>query len=329
MARPIVQWLTGPSVRGGNGYGYAIAIDRTHEHLARHIDYAADADIALSFCCPDVFKPAPGKHNILVSMFESPDMPASCVNAIRSADACVVPSEFCRGIFQALTRVPVYVCQLGVEPVPFVARGFPVGRPFRWLWLGAFNVRKGWATLAHAWDNYFRDRSDCELYIKTTKDGPPLARVGNAIYDSRNVTFAELCEIYANAHAFVMPTLAEGFGQTIAEAQRSGLPCLIPHYSGHLEFADARTSYFVPYKMMRLSPGRGAETTAPDEKYLFAVTDPHALARTMEQVMKDYNNALVVGRRAARRVEKFTWEASAAKLAAILQEETQRIRRAA
>lgn len=325
-----VQWVPTRNFKRGDGYGYAIFIERLRERLSAHIRLDDDASVAIHVCAPHCFDPVVGKTNVLVTMFESPDMPADCIRRVQGADCLIVPSAFCQRIFRPLVSVPVYVVPLGVETVPYVQRSYPADRPFRYLWLGAFNVRKGWTTLSMGvWDRYFRNRSDVELYVKTTTpkaQGPETAKIGNALYDARNVSFDELCDIYAQAHCFVFPSLGEGFGQTLAESMSSGLPCIAPEYGGYLEFADRHNCYFVPHVMKRLTPGRGAETAALDSAYAFAVTDPRALAQAMERVRSEYGNALVVGKRAAKNIRRFTWDACAVGVVRVLRET---IRRAA
>ena len=54
----------------------------------------------------------------------------------------------------------------------------------------------------------------------------------------------ELKPLYTNAEFFVMPSLWEGFGQTIVEAMACGAPCLVSKVSSIPEIAgDA--AYFV------------------------------------------------------------------------------------
>jgi len=54
----------------------------------------------------------------------------------------------------------------------------------------------------------------------------------------------ELKPLYTNAEFFVMPSLWEGFGQTIVEAMACGAPCLVSKISSIPEIAD-EAAYFV------------------------------------------------------------------------------------
>ena len=54
----------------------------------------------------------------------------------------------------------------------------------------------------------------------------------------------ELKPLYANAEFFVMPSLYEGFGQTIVEAMACGAPCLVSKISSIPEITG-EAAYFV------------------------------------------------------------------------------------
>ena len=317
----------------GNYYGYSKAISTTRDELTKlGVEWTTDADLAFCFCAPHIFKPTPGKRSVLYTMFESPDLSRDAINAVQAADCIITPSEFCRNLFRKYVSCPVEVVPLGVDEIPFTERTKPVDRPFRWLWVGAFNPRKGWTFIGQVWSRYFSRNPNVELYMKTTsnvKDLQGLFPVGNAIVDGRNLSKNELEELYASADACIFPTMGEGWGQTLAESMMSGLPCVTVKYSGMLEFANDRNVFFSPHFYSRLKANQGEPSGAPDGLYQFAIPKGDPLGRTMQRVIDDYENALRVGRRAAKDIRKFTWERCARGIHEILTREAMRARRVA
>lgn len=312
--------------RGGNNYGYWTLVERLDTALVPFVQPDKAAPVAFQCCAPMTFEPLPGKRNVLMSMYETPDLPQSAIDAVRQADLLIVPSRFCLDIFRPVVgpHVPIHVVPLGIDPPPQPAR--TLGVPFRWLYVAAQNPRKGWPVLCATWDRYFNRpayHGKVELYMKTTFiDGVGMVeRRGSFIFDSRSLERAELAALYGAAHAFVYPTLGEGFGLTLGEAMASGLPCVATAYGGHLQFATKRTCALVPAKLKRIQTAPGRESAAPDGKMTFATLNPENLVRAMLAVMQDYDAALAMGARAATAMRAYTWDAAAAKLAAILQRE--------
>lgn len=330
-----IHWPVGPYhlLNYGNAAGYGHAITRTREALAAYVEYDEGAPLDFQFRAPMSYEPTPGaSRRVLFTMFESPDMPTACIDRVRKADVLIVPSRFCQRIFRQYTPAPIYVCPLGHDPVPYRAR--TIGTPFRWLWVGANNLRKGFQTIAAAWDILVRaGLRNAELYLKTTPLGRShegkRERYDSLIFDSRNITREALDRLYDSAHAFAYPTLGEGFGLTLLEAMSAGLPAVATEYGGHLDFTTPRTTRYLPYKLKRMAPGEGAHSGAPDQRYEFAAVNPETLAAAMLDVMADYPAAVAMAERAAKHVASFTWDACARRLATILRHEARRAERKA
>jgi glycosyltransferase involved in cell wall biosynthesis len=327
----------------GNQYGYTLAIERTRAALADRVtfvDTAAESDVVVTYIAPHSHQlPTPGKRNVLATMFESPDLPEIAIQGVRNADALIVPSGFCHDIFRPHTNAPIHVVPLGIDPVPETARD-PETRVWRWLWVGALNVRKGWPIVELAWRYCFQKRGDMELYIKTTtpreaveatahkhgiepdpNDPEGVYRVGNMVFDCRNLPRPSLEQLYASSHGFVFPTLGEGWGLTLAEAMSSGLPCVATEWGGHLTFASRRTCRMITPEMKRLKVHKAELATTDDGKYEWGVADWRLVALRMEEAMQDYAGALHTGHLAAKHVRKFTWDTCAEKFAAVLKRE--------
>jgi glycosyltransferase involved in cell wall biosynthesis len=308
----------------GNAYGYrsmVAALRRTG--LFPH-DPASP--LALRVIAPPFYAPVPGKRNLLLTMYESPDLPAEAIRRVRLADALIVPSTFNVRIFRRVFDGPIHCLPLGVDaPSTIPTRTFAT--PFRWLFVGANNVRKGWPVLGVTWDRYFAGMTGVELYFKTTPMVPGMSGVvtrhGALVFDERNLPRADLDALYASAHAFVYPTLGEGWGLTLLESFAWGLPCVATDYGGHLDFADRRACMLVPATLKRLVTSEEARAETPDGRSAWATLHPARLAAAMLRVMQDYENALAMGRRAAKVARRFPWGRAQARLAAILAREAQ------
>ena len=307
-----------------NYFGYYNAIHQTRAALTRlGVRFTAKSNVCINHIAPHSYEPFPGKFNVAITMYESEDIIEEAAERVRKADLIIVPSQFCKRAFQKWTGKPVEVVPLGVDHVPFIERTVSKDKddPFVFLWVGAFNARKGWFALTAAWDAFFAKFPFCQLYIKTTtfnKDAEKKFTRGNAVIDARNISNEEMAELYKKAHVFVLPTMGEGWGMTVAEAMSSGCPTITTEYSGVLEFANRRNCFFAPHKLERIKANMGGDSRAPDGKFLFAVTDIPKLAMTMANVMNTYENSLLVGKRAAKDMQQFTWDRTAKELVEIL-----------
>ncbi len=65
----------------------------------------------------------------------------------------------------------------------------------------------------------------------------------------------ELKPLYTNAEFFVMPSLWEGFGQTIVEAMACGAPCLVSKVSSIPEIADEAVYFVDPHDTDGIAKG--------------------------------------------------------------------------
>src|SRR5207253_277299 len=156
--------------------------------------------------------------NVLFTMFEAERLPDCYRGPCALADLVVVPSHHNQQVF-GRAGVDTEVCPLGIDPAIYhwrPRRAPERSEPFRYLWLGAPNPRKGWPTLDRAWRGYFAGLAGVELYVKTTSGSGVLSRYRNVICDSRTLSETQIASLYASAHCFVFPSHGEGFGLTLA-----------------------------------------------------------------------------------------------------------------
>lgn len=169
---------------------------------------------------------------------------------------------------------------------------------------------------------------------------------GNAIVDTRRLPLlpegempdpnrfygtylpGSLMEVYNFAHAFLLPSMGEGWGLTLCEAAATGLPCVYTDWSGPRDFMSRETGYPVRWRFRDVE---GIKLNAAGENEIYhrsqaASPDVHHIVRRMEQIYYGYQRALERGKRASDNIlARFTWDKAAADLVRILERETPRL----
>ena len=101
--------------------------------------------------------------------------------------------------------------------------------------------------------------------------------------------------LYSAADLFLFPTLYEGFGIPVIEAQRCGTPVLTSNCSALPETAGKGAYYVNPYDINSISDG-------------------------IKKILRDHELSASLVREGYRNAERFSWEASAARLDKIIEE---------
>ena len=151
----------------GNFLGYATLLNSIDEIIERD----DNSDIAFVLMDPAKYHRVPNKKvNILLTMWESTDFPRAYIPLIEKADVIITPSRFCQGVFQKFFKAPVHYLPLAVDPVfTYKRRKKPKDNEvFRWLWLNAPDIRKGYQIIGEIWEPLFFKLPNVELYLKTT-----------------------------------------------------------------------------------------------------------------------------------------------------------------
>jgi len=334
MRRLPITWGTHNEVLPmGNAFGYTAASVNLREALRRRsdVELVDDGPIVVHVCHPWTYRPQhwPFARNVLLTMYEVFPAPPEFSAAIAQADALLVPCLWVGRLFgtvrlpEGTRRPPILVSPLGFDPkrFPIVEDRVPPRAtsrdPFRWLWIGAANERKGHKILLDEWFA-FSDVDWMQLYMKTTRHDSDHARArriveGNVIYDERMLTRDAMRELYTRANAFVFPSMGEGFGLTALEAAATGLPIVTVNHSGMSDFLRERDgATFVPFQLHTIGTSQGL--TARGVR-----TVPGALGQSMIDVMRNYSAHLRAARKGARRLHReWTWDAAAARLVANL-----------
>ncbi len=124
--------------------------------------------------------------------------------------------------------------------------------------------KRGWLT-----EEYFQQAEDLEIKDDVVFTG----YVGGE----------ELKPLYAGAEFFVMPSLYEGFGQTIVEAMACGAPCLVSRVASIPEVAGEAAYYVDP-------------------------NDTEGIAKGMAALAVDKNLREKLSRAGREQAKKFSWE---------------------
>ena len=333
----------------GDCYGYTLHSKKLKEAVeaagvAITLD-PKDADLVVHVTTPDLFRPVPGKRNLLFLQVELSE-PFIWSETVEQADLLVTSCKHSRDVLVRYFPGPVEICPLGVDVAlfPYFERKAPApGSPWRFLFFGNLNERrKGADQLFAAWHKWQASgrMPPCQLYVKDSgySDGfmyqvptekprtvmdlfalPPAVKndIGNgwppgAIHDSRNLSIKELNALYQSAHCFLMPSCGEAFGMCLTEAQATGAPSAWTAYSAPLDYADTSTGFpitdFEMIPFFRYGKPYAVGAAAKED----------AIIGALEQIIADYPAALALGRRASERMRScYTWSKAAEKFLSI------------
>lgn len=346
-----IAWMSDWN-RWGNGKGYSVHngnMKKWTESLpdVEVVDDPFKAPIVLDIVVPGGYEPVPGRFNVLFTMYEMGSIPKDWIEPINLADMIIVPCEHNRQLFQRYTDKPVEVCPEGVDPAlyKYVARDAgrmektPAGVEYRempnrghfnFLWVGASNPRKGYELVCQAWEMWLAYEpqaviDNTRLILKTTKESEPEGTkwMFGAIIDTRRLSDDELVNLYNKSHAFLLPSMGEGWGLTLCEAQATGLPCVYTPWSGPVDFMDRAWSYpakwkTIPMKAIRRLKEDGKEIEIAHQGPV-ACAEVKSIYQRMRQIYYGYDKALVRGHEGSYHIRStFTWKRSAIKLCEIL-----------
>lgn len=298
---------------------YVPSID-THAHVERALD-ADRPDILMTIGDPWMFSGVPAicrARAIRWASYFAVDAAPFPDEWRGWLDACDVPVVFSAFAHQTIGRTDVRVVPHGVDLSVFAPRdrdaakravgveGFVVGT------VAANQQRKNLPALLCAFARFAKGKHDrVQLYLHTTIDGPcwDLASIARRLgiddlvratvnHDPlRGLSDAELATVYNSFDAFVLSTMAEGFGLPILEAQACGIPTLATDCTA--------CSEILPDPFQRL-PLRA--TLVVHRNLEHAVVDEDAIAGRLEQLYGDASLRERVASRGATFARAFTWE---------------------
>jgi glycosyltransferase involved in cell wall biosynthesis len=252
-----------------------------------------------------------------VTMFESSRVPPGWAGALNACAAVVTPSRFCRDIFRdAGVTTPITVAPLGVSPLYQIAGRAP-GRPLTFLAFIDRGLRKGGIVAMNAFLAAFGDDLNYRLILKG-RTSKVLAEVLNPNIDliQRDLTPAELYQLYLQADVLINPHLGEGFGLIPREASCTGCLALTTAWSGT---ADELTQWGVgiPYQLVPADWANHGRLAGMDLG-VWAKPDHDGLVRLLRHVADNqdwYRARAQVYARNARRL--YSWERFAGQVLAV------------
>jgi hypothetical protein len=268
-----------------------------------------------------------GSRRIAYVVWETTIMPADKVRILQSMDDVWVPSRWGRQLLIdngiAAERIGIVPEGVDVETFMPIEQERPRDRPFRFLFVGKWEGRKGIELLIEAYRKEFHPEEPVELVVHGWNQYIPgfdlEAKIRRTIglrrtptiVASRPVDEDQLVRLYNSCDAFVLPTRAEGWGLPITEAMACGLPVIVTGYSAPLDYLDPDIAYLIPVE--KLVPVR--------DRYFFpggsalgkwAQPDQRALRKLMRHVYENPDEAREKGRRARAEVcARWTWDHAA------------------
>jgi len=133
-----------------------------------------------------------------------------------------------------------------------------LARPFRFLCIGKWEVRKCIEELVIAFCLEFKPSEHVELILHCDNPFVPSLDVNDKVLSittglpphppiviSPCVPESKLRHLYNSCDAFVLPTRAEGFGLPIVEAMACALPVIVTGYGAPLEYVSQSSGYLI------------------------------------------------------------------------------------
>ncbi|MNW56314.1 Glycosyl transferases group 1 [compost metagenome] len=139
---------------------------------------------------------------------------------------------------------------------------------------------------------------------------------------ARKLNNKSLRSIYAQGHAFVLPTRGEGVGLPFLESMASGVPVITTGWGGHMDFVTGKNSFLVQYKLQppavsmnrNSSISRQFRSLFSEQGQLWAEPDIGSLRRQMRRAYENPNLCLTKGQHARHDVLRLSWSRSGSTL---------------
>lgn len=173
----------------------------------------------------------------------------------------------------------------GVDHAVFSSRSRRGGR-FRVIYAGLLDARKGIVYLLEAWKRLAPKDSELRLVGTVYDEIRPLLRKYEGLFvHTPAVPQSRLADLFGEADLFVLPSLDEGFAAVLLQAMACGLPVVTTTNSGGEDvIQDGLEGFIVP------------------------IRSPEALREKIEWLHRHKAERERMGRAAAERARRFTWD---------------------
>jgi glycosyltransferase involved in cell wall biosynthesis len=271
-----------------------------------------------------------GKYKIAFLAWETSRIPQEKLLPLKDIDEIWVPSAWGKLLFENNGIAPsrVKVIPEGVDVDTFKPlhqeNNLQPNKPFRFLSVGKWEVRKGFDRLLQAWAKAFSKNDNVELFLHCHN---PFVRnfdlrkvLQQADIKSAPVIVSDPLEntddmvaLYNSCDAFVLPTRAEGWGLPIIEAMACEKPVIVTDYSAHTVYANEDNVYLIRVKrMMRVHDPLFYNSDLDFGEW--ADPDVDHLIQLLRHVVDNPDEARRKARQARRDVSKqWTWDHAAQK----------------
>jgi glycosyltransferase involved in cell wall biosynthesis len=171
---------------------------------------------------------------VAVTMFESTKLLNGWATGLNRCNAVVVPSSFLKPVFRRNgVKAPIHVLPLGVSQ-EFLApklRTLSPDKPLTFLAIADRGARKAWDKALFSFVEAFGDDMRYKLILKSRGKqfdlaNPNVERIG------RDMSNAELAELYRASDVMIFPSCGEGFGLPPREFAATGGIALATNWGG-------------------------------------------------------------------------------------------------
>lgn len=257
--------------RDGYGYSGECLVESAHEHNAnvgvvahdwqdRHeiaktvIDAeigrydVADKELLVVYFLPYALNVFRSDVNFCQTMFETTEVPDVWAEIINyRAQGLLVPSIFCKNVFEKKVSVPVEAFPLGVNTQTYYMVEREPSSVFTFLMTGLLHYRKGAEFAVRAFKEEFKPHEKVRLILKTRRG---FLDVGDEDIDDGRISVvdadysrSDMLDLYHAGDCFLAPSRGEASGLTPREAMATGLSVIATNWGGLSEITDGRYTY--------------------------------------------------------------------------------------
>ena len=305
-----------------------------------------DAQVALHFTMPHQVTPFDGYRNVNFTMFEATRVPYAWIDANRTHDLLIVPTESSRRAWIASGMPPdrIALCPLGIDPDDFGGNPKPLDfgdesgfleRRVRFLNVSELGPRKNTRGLIRAWMRATDASDDAVLMLKLgnyaagwlellkKQIAEDEERLGLSLDAAAPVAWIEdvlpdwaMPQLFATATHYISLSHGEGWDQTMMEAAASGLRLIAPDHSAYQAYLDSTVATMIPSREV---PATFDGDPSLQELFVGASwwkPDEDAAAAAIRRAIDGQDDPNVRARE--RVLTQFTWSAATRRLIEIL-----------